>query len=58
MLGHSENDEEEIFGKADRIGDYQHYARDAISSVLDLPDAGARAATSASLEHRKWRVLL
>jgi len=30
--GRSENEEEEIFGKADRIGDYQHYPRDAISS--------------------------
>jgi hypothetical protein len=49
VLGHSENDEAEIFGKADRLGDYQHYPRDAISSILDLPDAGAQVSFAGSL---------
>jgi len=48
-LGHSESDEAEIFGKADRIGDYQWYPRDAISSILDLPDAGAQVSFAGSL---------
>ncbi len=49
VLGHSENDEEEIFGKADRLGDYQHYPRDAIASILDLSDAGAQVSFAGSL---------
>jgi len=49
VLGHSENDEAEIFGKADRLGDYQYYPRDAISSILDLPDAGAQVSFAGSL---------
>ncbi|MFH1689546.1 MAG: FlgD immunoglobulin-like domain containing protein [Candidatus Eisenbacteria bacterium] len=48
-LGHSENDEADIFGKADRLGDYQYYPRDAISSILDLPDAGAQVSFAGSL---------
>ena len=49
VLGHSENDEAEIFGKADRIGDYQYYPRDAINSILDIPDAGAQVSFAGSL---------
>ncbi len=49
LLGHSESDVAEIFGKADRIGDYQWYPRDAISSVLDLADAGAQVSFAGSL---------
>lgn len=49
VLGHSLNDEAEIFGKADRIGDYQYYPRDAINSVLDIPDAGAQVSFAGSL---------
>ncbi|MBD3349502.1 MAG: T9SS type A sorting domain-containing protein [Candidatus Eisenbacteria bacterium] len=48
-LGHSENDEAAIFGKADRIGDYQWYPRDAISSILDIPDAGAQVSFANAL---------
>jgi hypothetical protein len=49
VTGHSENDEAEIFGKADRIGDYQWYPPDAIASILDLPDAGAQVSFAGSL---------
>ena len=49
VTGHSETDEAEIFGKPDRVGDYQHYPRDAISSILDLPDAGAQVSFAGSL---------
>ncbi len=49
VTGHSENDEAEIFGKPDRVGDYQHYPRDAIFSILDLPDAGAQVSFAGSL---------
>ena len=49
VLGHSENDEADIFGKADRLGDYQYYPRDAIASILDLPDAGAQVSFAGSL---------
>ncbi len=49
QLGHSENDLTEIFGKDDRIGDYQWYPRDAISSILDIPDAGAQVSFAGSL---------
>ena len=49
VLGHSESDVAGIFGKADRIGDYQWYPRDAISSILDIPDAGAQVSFAGSL---------
>lgn len=48
-LGHSESDVAAIFSKDDRVGDYQHYPRDAISTVLDLPDAGAQVSFAGSL---------
>jgi Glycosyl hydrolase family 57 len=40
--GHPQSDLSSIFGKADRLGDYQHYASDALNMCLDLPDAGAQ----------------
>ncbi len=49
VTGHSENDEAEIFGKPDRVGDYQHYPHDALSSILDIPDAGAQVSFAGSL---------
>jgi hypothetical protein len=49
VLGHSESDETEIFSKADRVGDYQWYPRNALSSILDLPDAGAQVSFAGSL---------
>jgi len=49
VLGHSQSDESEIFGKADRIGDYQWYPRDALNSIRDLPDAGAQVSFAGSL---------
>ena len=48
-LGHSQTDVFEVFDKDDRVGDYQWYPRDAIASVLDLPDAGAQVSFAASL---------
>jgi hypothetical protein len=41
-LGHSQSDVFAIFDKDDRVGDYQWYPNDAISSMLDLPEAGAQ----------------
>jgi len=49
VLGHSESDETEIFSKADRVGDYQWYPRDALHSILDIPDAGAQVSFAGSL---------
>ena len=48
-LGHSENDVYSIFDKDDRVHDYQNYPRDAVSSVLDIPDAGAQVSFAAAL---------
>ena len=48
-LGHSENDVFSIFNKDDRVHDYQDYPRVAVSSVLDLPDAGAQVSFAAAL---------
>ncbi|MFH1312665.1 MAG: FlgD immunoglobulin-like domain containing protein [Candidatus Eisenbacteria bacterium] len=48
-LGHSESDVFSIFNKDDRVSDYQSYPRDAISSILDLPDAGAQMSFAAAL---------
>ena len=48
-LGHSQNNVSDIFDKDDRVGDYQHYPKDAISSVLDLPDAGAQVSFAGAL---------
>jgi len=48
-LGHSESDVAAIFSKADRVGDYQQYPRDALSTILDLPDAGAQVSFAGSL---------
>ena len=48
-LGHSQNDEFEIFNKDDRVADYQWYPKDAIASVLDLPDAGAQVSFAGAL---------
>jgi hypothetical protein len=41
-LGHSASDEFTIFNSDDRVRDYQDYPKLALSSVLDLPDAGAQ----------------
>ena len=48
-LGHSENDVAAIFSKDDRVGDYQWYPRDALNSVLHIPDAGAQVSYAAAL---------
>ncbi len=50
LLGnYSQNDLAEIFGKDDRIGDYQWYPRDAVASMLDLPEAGAQVSFAGAL---------
>lgn len=48
-LGHSESDVYGIFNKDDRVHDYQAYPGAAVSSVLDIPDAGAQISFAASL---------
>ena len=48
-LGHSQNNVFDIFNKDDRVADYQYYPRDAISSVLDIPDAGAQVSFAGTL---------
>ncbi|MFH1680453.1 MAG: hypothetical protein ABIH26_07395 [Candidatus Eisenbacteria bacterium] len=48
-LGHSESDVFAIFNKDDRVHDYQEYPRDAIHSLLDLPDAGAQVSFAGAL---------
>ncbi len=47
--GYCQNDLAEIFGKDDRIGDYQWYPRDAVASMLDLPEAGAQVSFAGAL---------
>jgi hypothetical protein len=49
QLGHSESDVFAIFNKDDRVHDYQEYPRDAIHSLLDLPDAGAQVSFAGAL---------
>jgi hypothetical protein len=48
-LGHSQNDEFTIFNTDDRVADYQWYPKDALQSVLDLPDAGAQVSFAGAL---------
>jgi hypothetical protein len=48
-LNHSQNDEFTIFNSDDRVADYQWYPKDALSSVLDLPDAGAQVSFAGAL---------
>ncbi|MFH1844380.1 MAG: FlgD immunoglobulin-like domain containing protein [bacterium] len=48
-LGHSQNDVFDIFNKDDRVGDYQWYPRDAVSSIADLPQAGTQVSFAGSL---------
>ena len=48
-LGHSQNDEYTIFDKDDRVGDYQHYPQDAVSSISDLAEAGAQVSFAGAL---------
>lgn len=48
-LGHSQNDEFAIFNSDDRVADYQWYPKDALQSVLDLPDAGAQVSFAGAL---------
>ena len=48
-LGHSQNNVFDIFNKDDRVADYQYYPRNAISSILDIPDAGAQVSFAGSL---------
>jgi len=48
-LGHSQSDVYGIFNKDDRVHDYQNYPKDAIASVLDLPDAGAQVSFASAL---------
>jgi hypothetical protein len=49
VLGHSQNDESAIFDKDDRVGDYQHYPKDAVSSISDLSEAGAQVSFAGAL---------
>ncbi len=48
-LGHSQNDEFTIFNSDDRVGDYQWYPKDAVSSISDLPEAGAQVSFAGAL---------
>ncbi len=48
-LGHSLNNVFDIFNKDDRVADYQWYPKDALQSVLDLPDAGAQVSFAGAL---------
>lgn len=48
-LGHSQNDETEIFSKPDRVADYQWYPKDAVASISDLPEAGAQVSFAGAL---------
>ncbi len=48
-LRHSQSDVFAIFNKDDRVGDYQYYPKNAISMVLDLPDAGAQISFASAL---------
>ena len=48
-VAHPTNNLEEIFGKADRILDYQTYPRDGVSSIKDLTNAGAQVSISGGL---------
>ena len=48
-LGHSENDVFTIFNKDDRVHDYQDYPETAVSTILDLADAGAQVSFAAAL---------
>jgi hypothetical protein len=48
-LGHSQNDEFTIFNSDDRVADYQWYPKNALQSVLDLPDAGAQVSFAGAL---------
>ena len=48
-VAHPTNDLEGIFGKADRILDYQTYPRDGVSSIKDLTNAGAQVSISGGL---------
>ncbi|MCP4145212.1 MAG: hypothetical protein GY752_08005, partial [bacterium] len=47
--GHSQNNVSDIFNSDDRVGDYQHYPKDAISSISDLPEAGAQLSFAGAL---------
>lgn len=46
---HPQNNLREIFGKDDRVAAYQWRTRDALSTVLGLPDAGAQVNYSGAL---------
>ncbi|MCP4549939.1 MAG: hypothetical protein GY835_26070 [bacterium] len=48
-LGHSQNSVFDIFNSDDRVGDYQWYPRDAVSSIRDLPEAGAQVSFAGAL---------
>jgi hypothetical protein len=48
-LGHSESTVFDIFNKDDRVHDYQDYPKYAISTILDLADAGAQVSFAAAL---------
>ena len=47
--GHSQNDEFSIFNLDDRVAAYQWAPRNAVSSILDLPDAGAQLSFAGAL---------
>ena len=48
-LGHSQSNVFEVFNKDDRVHDYQDYPKHAISTILDLPDAGAQVSFASAL---------
>ncbi len=47
--GHSQNDEFSIFNLDDRVAAYQWSPRNAVGSILDLPDAGAQISFAGAL---------
>jgi len=48
-VAHPTNNLEEIFSKADRVQAYQYSPRNAVSSIKDIPDAGAQLSISGGL---------
>ena len=48
-VSHPTNDLQEIFSKADRVNAYQWEPKNAINSIIGIPDAGAQLSISAGL---------
>ena len=57
-VAHPTNNLEDIFGKADRILDYQTYPRDGVNSIKDLTNAGAQLSISGGLMDNVKIILL